>query len=283
MIAGITHLTMEADLDRGVDAATAWGLGLRFRDEVALPASFEQVEDDAHMLPLALLAGPGLQLEVVQHRRTSGGPGAYTGVFACRPPAGPPVRDRPRTGELLRRAGLVKDPVCVAVPVPRGEAWFDASAAADGLAGILCSVRDVPREAEFWSDFARAKWVRVTADEAWGRLPSPLPGSSGAIVLESRTAGAPTRAGAGHAMNDRGFPSMGVLSTAVDADCARAVDAGGALLAAPITTAVDGRSVRMALFETPGGAPVELLSVAAGPRRLRSADAPGALGGSDNE
>ncbi|MEU9094370.1 hypothetical protein [Streptomyces sp. NPDC048428] len=281
MIAGITHLTMEANLDRGVDAATTWGLGLRFRDEVALPASFEQVEDDAHRLPLALLTGPGLKLEVVQHRRTSGVPGAYTGVFACRPPDGLPVRDRTRTRELLRQAGVVKHPVCVAVPAPHGEAWFDASAAADGLAGILCSVRDVPREAEFWSDFAKAKWVRVTADEAWGHLPSPFPGSSGALVLEPRTVGASTRAGVGHAMNDQGFPSIGVLSTAVDADCSRAVDAGAALRAAPITTVVDGRSVRMALIETPGGAPVELLSVAAGPRRPKSPDAPRTLKGSD--
>jgi hypothetical protein len=270
MIAGITHLTMEANLERGVDAGTTWGLGLQFRDEVALPASFERVEDDDHMLPLALLTGAGIKLEVVQHRRTSGVPGAYTGVFACRPSDGLSVRDRTPTRELLRRAGVVEDPVCVALPVPGSEAWFDASAASDGLAGIVCSVRDVPREAEFWTDFAKAKWGRVAADGAWGHLPSPLPEAFGALVLDPQTVGVPTRAGVGHAMNDQGFPSMGVLSTAVDVDCARAVDAGAVLRAAPITTTVDGRPLRMALIETPGGAPVELLSVAAGTRRLRS-------------
>ncbi|MGH1552015.1 hypothetical protein ACRAWF_07305 [Streptomyces sp. L7] len=126
---------MEASLEQGVDAGTTWGLGLRFRDDVALPASFEQIEDADHALPLALLAGPGIKLEVVQHRWTSGVPGAYTGVFACRPPVGSPVRGRTRTHELLRATGVVADPVCVAVPVAGGEAWFDASAASDGLAG----------------------------------------------------------------------------------------------------------------------------------------------------
>lgn len=267
MIAGITHLTMEADLQRGVDAGTSWGLRLEFRDDVALPASFERIEDADHTLPLALLAGHGIRLEVVQHRRTSATPGAYTPLFRSRPPDGLPLRDRVHTRELLLRAGMMDDPTCVALPVPDAEAWFDSSAASGGLAGILCSVADVPREAEFWTAFAKARWRHAGADGAWGHLSSPLPDAHGALVLVPHPTDTAVSAEAAHAMNDRGFPSIGVLSTAIDTDCARAVDAGAVLRAAPIATTVGDRPLRMALIETPGGAPVELLTVTASPRR----------------
>lgn len=65
-----------------------------------------------------------------------------------------------------------------------------------------------------------------------------------------------------HAMNDRGFPSIGVYSTAIDVDYERALEFGATPISAPIATMVGGRGVRMALIASPGGAPVELLTVA---------------------
>lgn len=89
-----------------------------------------------------------------------------------------------------------------------------------------------------------------------GHLPSLLPDAGGILVLAPHhTVDAPARAGVGHAMNDRQFPSTGVLSTAIDADCARAVDAGAVLRPAPIATTVGGRPLRMALIENAGRCP----------------------------
>ncbi|MFC9329769.1 hypothetical protein [Kitasatospora sp. NPDC057015] len=273
MIAGVTHLTMESPLEPGIALGTALGFRLDFVDRVELPAAFEAVEDDDHVLPLALLAAPsGIRLEVVDHGRSSGRRGAYEAVFRSRPPSGPPVGGREATREALRRAGPLTDPVCRAVAGPAGTAWFDSGSdaesgtgsapdaapdtAAGGLAGLLCRVADVRAEADFWSAFAKARWDSVQRDAAWGTLSSPLLPAECRLLLVPGDGSRPV-----HAMNDLGFPSIGVASTSIEADCARAVAAGATLRAEAVVTSVGGRPLRMALIETPGGAPVELLSV----------------------
>ena len=258
MIAGVTHLTMEADLARGVELGASLGFQLSFRNEVELPAGFEGIEDGASMLPLALLQGlRGIRLEVVQHQRQTGLRGAYTGVFRCSPPvaAGPAV-SRPELSSILRQADLLLDPTCVAMTTPSGEAWFESSSPGGGLAGIVCRVSDVRAEAGFWAAFARTRWDAVGADAAWGSVPSPLPQAQCRFVIV-RAADAPRV----YAMNDSGFPSIGVISTSIERDCDKAVAVGAVLRSGPVTTTVGGRSLRMALISTPGGAPVELLAV----------------------
>ncbi|TKA00297.1 hypothetical protein [Actinacidiphila oryziradicis] len=258
MIAGVTHVTMEAGLEHGIALGIALGFELDFVDRVRLPAAFEGVEDSDHTLPLALLAGlRGIRLEVVQHRKPSGRRGAYSGIFRCPPPApAHPVAGRRAIRDVLLRAGALADPTCRAVAGPDGEAWFEPSAAAGGLVGLLCHAEDVRAEAEFWSAFARARWTTVGPDAAWGSLSSPLfPAECRLVIVRGDGARPP------HAMNDSGFPSIGLGSTAVDADRARAVAAGATVRSEPIVTDVGGRPLRMALIETPGGAPVELLSV----------------------
>ncbi|MET9614943.1 hypothetical protein [Kitasatospora indigofera] len=284
MIAGVTHLTMESPLEPGIALGTALGFELDFVDRVELPAAFEAVEDEDHILPLALLAAPsGIRLEVVDHGRTSGRRGAYEAIFRGRPPAGPPVAGREALREVLRRAGALADPVCRAVAGPAGTAWFESGpdaesgsgsesgsesgsdaasgTAAGGLAGLLCRVADVRAEADFWSAFAKARWGSVQRDAAWCTLSSPLFPAACRLLLVPGDGTRPA-----HAMNDLGFPSIGVASTSIEADCARAVAAGATLRAEAVVTSVGGRPLRMALIETPGGAPVELLSV----HRLRA-------------
>lgn len=139
---------------------------------------------------------------------------------------------------------------------PGGDAWFDSSGAPGGLAGLLCHAEDVRVEAAFWSAFARARWSTVGDEGAWGSVSSPLLPAPCRLVILPAEGDRPR-----HAMNDCGFPSIGVAATAIDADCARALAAGATLRAEPIVTTVGGRPLRMALIETPGGAPVELLSV----------------------
>ena len=281
MIAGVTHLTMESPLEPGIALGTAVGFALDFVDRVELPAAFEAVEDDDHVLPLALLAAPsGIRLEVVDHGRSSGRRGAYEAVFRCRPPSGPPVAGREALREVLRRSGTLTDPVCRAVAGPAGTAWFESGSgsgsesgsgaasdavpdtAAGGLAGLLCRVTDVRAEADFWSAFAKTRWDSVQEDAAWGTLSSPLLPAKCRMLLVPGDGARPA-----HAMNDLGFPSIGVASTSIEADCARAVAAGATLRSEAIVTSVGGRPLRMALIETPGGAPVELLSVHRGGAR----------------
>ncbi|MFE2910974.1 VOC family protein [Kitasatospora indigofera] len=273
MIAGVTHLTMESPLESGIALGAALGFGLDFVDRVELPAAFEAVEDEDHVLPLALLAAPsGIRLEVVDHGRTSGRSGAYEAIFRCRPPAGPPVAGREALREALRSEGTLTDPVCRAVAGPAGAAWFESGSgsepdaapdtAAGGLAGLLCRVTDVRAEADFWSAFAKARWDSVQRDAAWGTLSSPLFPAACRLLLVPGDGARPA-----HAMNDLGFPSIGVASTSIEADCARAVAAGATLRAEAVVTSVGGRPLRMALIETPGGAPVELLSVHRGAAR----------------
>jgi hypothetical protein len=273
MIAGITHLTMEAGLHRGVELGTGLGFRLEFLDNVTLPGRFEGVEngtgvdDSDDVLPLALLAADqGIRLEVVEHRRRSGRPGAWTGLFRCPPPtgsqpavgvvAGGAAADRSAVREVLRQADVLPDPQCVVVPASGGQAWFDPSPPAGGLAGLLCHAHDVRAEADFWTSFARFRFRSVDADVACGYASSPLPQARCAFVIIRADEPA-----SGHAMNDCGFPSIGVFSTAIDRDWERARSAGATLKAAPISTTVGPRSVRMALIETPNGAPVELLSI----------------------
>ncbi|MCX4745048.1 hypothetical protein OG455_05830 [Kitasatospora sp. NBC_01287] len=215
MIAGVTHVTMEAGLDAGVAAGRSWGFEPELRDAVALPASFECVGETDHVLPLALLSGPpGIRLEVVDHGGDSGQPSAYA-------------------------------------PIPRRSAEA-------GFAGLSCTVPDTAAEAAFWSGFARARWAGPGPGTVRGTIPSPLPGMDCEFELVPGTRGE----GQVHAMNDRGFPSIGVFSTSMERDCARAVRLGAKLRSAAITTTVGGRPLRMALIETPGGAPVELLAAA---------------------
>ncbi|WP_416983884.1 hypothetical protein [Streptomyces sp. T028] len=116
---------------------------------------------------------------------------------------------------------------------------------------------DLPAETEFWSRFAGLRWESRAREAAWGTVPSPVPETRcRLLIVPAHGEPAP-----GHAMNDAGFPSMGVFSTAIDTDCAKAVTAGAKLRAEPITTSVGGRPVRMALIETPVGTPVGLLTV----------------------
>jgi hypothetical protein len=256
MIAGVTHLTMEAELERGVSLGAELGYEPDFLDEVELPPGFEGIEDSEPRLPLALLGGlPGIRLEVVAHRRQTGRRGAYTGIFRCAPPAGVAVA-RPEVEAILRQAKTLLSPTCVTMATPGAEAWFDSSPVAGGLAGLMCQASDVRAEAGFWSRFAKAKWSMLGADAACGSVPSPRPGASCELVIMHRD-----DVPAAYAMNDSGFPSMGVFSTAIEGDCDRAVAAGGKLRAEPIVTSVGGRLLRMALISTPGGAPVELLAL----------------------
>ncbi|MFD7126465.1 MULTISPECIES: hypothetical protein [Streptomyces] len=261
VIAGVTHLTMEADLDHGSALAEPWGFTPVFRDEVVLEPGFEGIDDGDAPLPLSLLAGPGgLRLEVVRHRRTSGRPSAYGALFRSPPPDGgadpEPEAGEPVVRDLLRRAGPLADPVRRRLPAVGGLAWYDAASTEGGLAGIFCTVPDVAQEAAFWEEFAGASWQERGPDAACGTIPSPRSRGECAFVI-ARGGDTP-----GHAMNDIGFPSMGVFSTSIAADRDRAVAAGATPLAEPIVTDVGGRRLAMALIRTPGGAPVELLSVA---------------------
>ncbi|MBM0274296.1 hypothetical protein [Micromonospora tarensis] len=251
---------MEAELSRGLALAAELGFQLDFVDEVALPAAFEGIEGHAHRLPLAVLAAAdGLRLEVVRHRRDTGRPSAYRAVFQAPPPADATVlAGSSAAADVLRLAGLLRTPTCVSLPAAGGgEAWFDASRSAGaGLGGLLCPVGDVPAEVDFWSAFAKATWRGVRADAAWGSIPSPRPQPRCELVL---TRGADDTSP--YSMNDLGFPSIGVYSTAIESDCERALAAGAKLRAAPIVTEINGRRLRMALIESPGGAPIELLCV----------------------
>ncbi len=263
MITGITHLTMEGERARGIDLTSDLGFTPSVVDDVVLPAGFEGIEDGAaedgaEVLPLALLVGPqGVRLEVVQHRRQTGRRGAYGGIFGSPPPAtAGPVVSRPDVGSLLRRAGILDDPVCVAMETPRDETWFGSSSSTGGLVGVLCHAADVPAEAAFWAAFARARWHEIGVRAAWGRAPLPLPqGTCALVVVRDEAPPSP------FAMNDSGFPSLGVYSTSIERDCGKALAAGATQRADPIVTSVGGRSLRMALISTPGGAPVELLGV----------------------
>lgn len=115
---------------------------------------------------------------------------------------------------------------------------------------------DVAQEAVFWAEFVGAPKQERGPDAACGTIPSPRSRGECAFVI-ARGEDAP-----GHAMNDVGFPSMGVFSASIAADRDRAVAVGATPLAEPIVTDVGGRPLAMALIRTPGGAPVELLSVA---------------------
>lgn len=259
MIAGFTHLTMEADLSAGIALGTELGFSLDFVDELLLPGGFEGVEEGEQRLPLALLTGAhGIRFEVVQHRALSGAVGAYSGLFRGLPPRTASARvARPQVREVLLRAGVMTDPECVALEASGAEAWFDLAGDIQekgGLAGLLCYVTDVRAEADFWSRFARIRWKKQEADAAWASIPSLLPQTRCELVIVERDGPQTT-----HGMNDSGFPSIGVFSTAIERDCAAAAAAGAAVRAEPIVTTVGGRALRMALIETPGGAPVELL------------------------
>jgi hypothetical protein len=256
MIAGVTHLTMEAQLGRAAAWACELGFEPDFYDDVELPPGFEGVEDSGASLPLAVLTGgQGIRLEVVQHRWQTGQPGAYTAIFQCKPPAGSIV-SHPHVGAILQRANALREPICVAMNRGEGEAWFESSCGSGGLVGVLCHARDVPAEAAFWSRFARTRWHEVRTDAAWGSMPSHLLQAQCDLVIIHREEIPGT-----FCMNDAGFPSLGVFSTHLDRDCEKAVAAGGKLRSGPVITAVGGRFLRMALISAPSGAPIELLAL----------------------
>lgn len=158
--------------------------------------------------------------------------------------------------DLLRRAKLLGDPVTVRFEACHAEAWCDASGTGAGIAGLVIHAEDLDAEVEFWSKLLRVRWRGREPDAVWGTIPSLVAASTELLLI--READAPGV----HAMNDRGFPSIGVYSTAIDTDYERVVKLGATPVAAPIATMVGGRGVRMALIASPGGAPVELLTLA---------------------
>jgi hypothetical protein len=270
MFAGVTHLTTEANLDEGTEYWTELGFHLQFIDAVELPHSFENVDGGNGSLPLAMLAmDGGIRLEVVQHPWRTGRLGPYSAVFRCAPPKrATHFPDRPAVRQLLQRGGVLRDPVCAVVTADGGEAWFESSndEPANGIDGILCRVADVRVEAAYWAEFARYRFNYFDQSGCVARVSSPAVRSKHDIVLVQ----AESESESESAMNDCGFPSIGVYTTSVDGDCRRAVSAGATVRAAPIVTTVGGRQVQMALIETPGGALVELLAVIGPPRDLRS-------------
>jgi hypothetical protein len=256
MIAGITHLTMESELTRGIAAGSRLGFNLDFVSEVELAGEFEGIECGAYTLPLAVLAHEsGIRLEVVEHRTQGNKISAYSGVFRCAPSTiqGTPI-ERPAIQELLMKARILHDPCCLKI-CNGGEAWFDANPSGTGLAGIICRSGDVLADVEFWQKFARAKWDMVDGAFAVGSIPGIWSYMSCALVI------VPSENGClDYAMNDVGFPSLGVFSTNVMRDFEKAATVGANLRAPAIVTDVGNRRVSMALVETPGGNPVELLS-----------------------
>jgi hypothetical protein len=257
MIAGVTHLTMEAELKHGIGLGVDLGFELDFTDDIELPAGFEGVECSDYVLPMALLVNThGIRLEVARHRWQTARRGAFTAVFRSAPPATlGTVVHRPEIGNVLRQAGVLLDPTCMVMTNFGGEAWFDALPSGVGLAGILCYAVDVFTEAEFWSSFAQVMWSGVSADAAWGSISSPLPQAQCQWVIMQSDEVPPT-----YSMNDSGFPSIGIFSTAIERDLERAEAAGATLMSEPIVTTVGGTLLRVALILTPAGAPVELLA-----------------------
>lgn len=257
MIEGISHLTMETSLAEGARFAGRVGLRHSFTGEVDIPADFEHVTPYRAPLPLALYsARRGIQLEIVHHAERACSEGAFTGVFGCAPPqgAGDPV-SRPAVADALAKSGAAQAPRCLALGPDGTETWFDAAGGAGGLRATVCRVRDVAAEAAFWEGFAEVHWDSVSAEAAWGTVPSALPQNSCLLVLVPAE-----KPFADHRMNDRGFPSIGVVSTGIEADYERALALGAVGLSAPIATTIGSRPLRLALFTSPGGALVEPLA-----------------------
>lgn len=259
MITGLTHVTLQSRIAEGLRLGAELGFAEEFVDRVALPADFEGLGDAGESrLPLAMQSAPeGIRFEVVEHGRPAERTGAYTPLFAGPPPLAATRLERPRMRELLRLALLLAEPVAVRFEQCRAEAWCDAAGARVGICGLAVRAADLAAESEFWSKLLRVRWRGRTPDAMWGTIPSLVSASSELLLVHD-----PEATGV-HAMNDRGFPSIGVYSTAIDADYERVLGLGARPVAAPIGTMVGGRAVRMALVVSPAGAPVELLTVLA--------------------
>ena len=263
LIAGVTHLTMEAPLEQGARFASQAGFWPAFTDEVHLPAAFEQVASSEGPLPLALhTAAEGVQLEVVHHAGRARRDGAFTGVFGCAPPENAGVTvPSPAIADAIAASGAARAPCRVSLSPHGAEAWFDAAGGAGGLRAVVCRVRDLAAEAGFWERFARVRWGAVAAEAAWGAVPSPVPRTRCLLILV-RDEDPVTS----HQMNDGGFPSIGVASTAIEVDYRKALSIGAVSRAAPIQATVGLRRLRLALIASPGGAPIELLGADRAPR-----------------
>ncbi|MGW0884899.1 hypothetical protein [Streptomyces sp. NPDC002671] len=256
MIEGISHLAMEGSIEDGARFAGLVGFRHDFTGEASLPESFERVTPHRTPLPLALYSAPeSIQLEVVQHAEPTRAVGGFTGVFGCPPPEGlgTPV-SAPVLAEAIAESGAARDPRCLALSSPGTETWFDAAGGAGGLRAVVCRVPEVAAEAAFWEQLAEVQWDAVTAEAAWGTVPSAM--GTGCVLVLARD----ETASAGRQMNDAGFPSIGVLSTEIEADYARALSLGAVARSAPIQATIGARRLRLALFASPGGVLVEPLA-----------------------
>ncbi|OIJ88244.1 VOC family protein [Streptomyces colonosanans] len=110
-------------------------------------------------------------------------------------------------------------------------------------------------EAAFWERFAEVHWDSVMAEAAWGTVPSALPQTRCVLILVRDAAPVADRQ-----MNDGGFPPIGVVSTAIEADYERALALGAVARSAPISATIGSRRLRLALFASPGGVLVEPLA-----------------------
>jgi hypothetical protein len=257
VIEGIAHLTAEMSLEDGARFAGQVGFRHTLTGEVNLPADFERVTPGKAPLPLALYAGQeGIQLEIVHHAERARLDGAFTGVFGCPPPAGMGIPvTRPVIAGAIAESGAAHEPECLSLSPHGADTWFDAAGGAGGLRAIVCRVHDVVREAGFWEGIAGVQWGSVVAEAAWGTVPSPLPQNDCVLVLVRDEEPV-----ADHQMNDGGFPSIGVVSTAIESDYHQALVLGAVPRSAPVPAAIGSRLLRLALFASPGGALIELLA-----------------------
>jgi hypothetical protein len=271
MICGVDHVALACtELESAIEALKASGFSVRFIDhDVPNDAGKASILLDYQPLHSMALCDPasGISLELTKHgSRIGPQAGGFQLLLARAPQARANVMDG-RAHDIaniwLDAFGHQSTPMAW---TPFGSTVWCLDPPADGreqeTLGLLLPVPQVVREAEFWTSALGFKEVSSGAlgrDGDWKhlRLPAPVPNwSADVILLEDADPSGLTMLDSG------GFPCLALLSTNLKDDLARCIDHGGTIGAKPFSVVVAAKTLNVALFRSPGGALIELLSVA---------------------
>jgi hypothetical protein len=266
MILGADHLALSAvDLGRASAILEDAGLRRAFAEEAApnaeVKAPLLERYRRLHALAFFRPEGDGLPLEVVVHAEAyAQTPAPFMPVLRARggigrpaaTPAGhldwaPVLAANEDLGPAERRRWDGLEAAFWLLPARAG--------APTAICCVLLAAANLASELHFWETAGFKPVASVPGEWTRLRLAAPVPAWR-ADVIVAKGLGAP------HALLDSpGFPCLACLTSDLDADMQRLAAAGGYDVTVPFEVRVNGKSLKVALCRSPGGAICELLQI----------------------
>lgn len=137
--------------------------------------------------------------------------------------------------------------------------WATPGPGPPNLSGVLAPTADLERELSFWVEGLCFKPVHREPDWVHLGLRSPVPAWTGQLFLAAVPAPGPVTR-----LDAAGFPCLALLSSDLERDLERALQAGAREVTPRFGLRVNDKDLELALFRSPGGLICEMIRPARG-------------------